>query len=235
MPAFIDELDEAGINLAVVMGRSAPMPFGNVSNADVAELVATFPERFIGFGSVGGNQAATRDSVDEIVSLGLVGVALDNGYWNLHDDDPGLFALYARLEKEGLILSLTNSIVIAPDLSYCMPVHIERVAIRFPALRIVVPHGAWPWTTQMCAVAFKCPNVYVAPDIYMHLPNIPGSDHYLQAANSFLSYRLMYASSYPIRPLGQSVRQFEQLGFESDEIRARCKGANAAELLRLVK
>ncbi len=233
MPAFIEELDEAGIDKAVIMGRKAPPPFGCVPNSDVATLVKSYPGRFVGFGALGGGMKSAASEIDEVIDLGLVGVAMDNGYWQVHDDDESNFPAYERLEREGLILSLTNSIVIGPDLSYCSPLHIERVALRFPALRIVVPHAAWPWTTQMCGVAFKCRNVHLVPDIYMHLPGIPGSDDYLRAANSFLSYRMIYASSYPIRPIGQSLRQFQDLAFDSDEIRSRCTGGNAASLLGL--
>jgi uncharacterized protein len=231
MTAFMEELDEAGVDVAVVMGRKAPPPHGSVPNAEVAELVSAYPRRFVGFGALGGNVHAALAEVDEIVGLGLAGVAMDNGYWGIHDDDERLFPLYERLQKERLILSLTNSVIIGPDMSYCMPIHVERVALRFPALRIVVPHAAWPWTTQMCAAAFQCPNIFLVPDIYMHLPNIPGGSDYLLAANSFLGYRTIYASSYPIRPIGQSVTQFRSLAFDSEEIRARCLGGNAAWLL----
>ena len=85
----------------------------------------------------------------------------------------------------------------------------------------------------MCAVAFQCTNVYLVPDFYMHVPNMPGAEQYLRSANSFLSHRLLYASSYPVRPLRQSVRQFRELEFASDEIRERCLGANALRLLGL--
>lgn len=232
MPAFLEELDEAGVDLAVVMGRQAPPPYGCVPNRDVAELVEKYPGRFVGFGALpAGDAGKALSDLDEVIGGGLAGVAMDNGYWSLHDDDESLFPIYEELQARGLIVSLTNSIIIGPDMTYCMPVHIERVALRFPALRIVVPHAAWPWSTQMCAVALQCPNVFLVPDVYMHLPNMPGSEAYLRAANSFLGHRLIYASSYPIRPIGQSVRQFRALGFESEEIRARCMGGNAEWLL----
>jgi predicted TIM-barrel fold metal-dependent hydrolase len=85
----------------------------------------------------------------------------------------------------------------------------------------------------MCAVAFQCPNIYLVPDFYMHIPNMAGADEFLKAANFFLSYRLLYASSYPVRPLGQSVRQFSDLAFSDDAIRRRCLGENAGRLLGL--
>ena len=114
MPAFIEELDEAGIDKAVVMGRKAPPPFGHVPNKDVAALVKSYPGRFVGFGALGGEMKSANNEIDELIGLGLVGVAMDNGYWHVHDDDEAHYPAYERLEQEGLILSLTNSIVIGP-------------------------------------------------------------------------------------------------------------------------
>jgi predicted TIM-barrel fold metal-dependent hydrolase len=44
---------------------------------------------------------------------------------------------------------------------------------------------------------------------------------------------LLYASSYPVRPLKQSVEQFKAMAFEEDETRRRCLGLNAARILGL--
>lgn len=234
MSAFIEEFDEAGIGLGVAMGRQAPPPYGSVPNEDVAELVRLYPGKFVGFGSVGsGEPTRAIREIEPIVDLGLRGVAMDNGYWGLYDDDESLYPIYEAVEKAGLILSLTSSLFLGEDMTYAMPVHIQRVARRFPGLKITVPHGGWPWTTEACAVAFQCTNVYLVPDFYMHIPNMPGAEQYLRSANSFLSHRLLYASSYPVRPLGQSVRQFRELAFASEAIRTRCLGTNALRLLGL--
>lgn len=234
MAAFMSEMAEAGVDLAVVMGRKAPSANESIANEDVAELISLYPGKFVGFGGLSGiDLREGMKEIDRIVALGLIGVAMDNGNWGIYDDDERLFPLYQRISDLGLILALTSSIYIGDDITYSMPVHIQRVAKRYPKLKITVPHGGWPWATQMCAVALQCPNVYLVPDFYMHLPDMPGADSYLAAANSFLSHRLLYASSYPIRPLGQSLRQFSDLEFRSDEVRQRCLGPNAARLLNL--
>ncbi|HSW16302.1 MAG TPA: amidohydrolase family protein [Ramlibacter sp.] len=234
MTAFMEEFEQAGIDLGVVMGRTAPPAFGSVPNEDVAELVRSYPKQFVGFGSVGGPDIkASLAEIDRIVDFGLKGVAMDNGYWSMHEDDERLFPVYEKIQKAGLLLSLTSSMFIGDDMSYSMPVHIQRVAKRFPELPILVPHGAWPWTTEMCAVAFQCSNVHLLMDFYMHVPNMPGAQEYLRSANYFLSHRILYGSSYPVWSLGQSIEQFRALDFASEEIRARCLGGNAVRLLRL--
>ncbi|MCC6305070.1 MAG: amidohydrolase family protein [Rhodobacteraceae bacterium] len=234
MPAFMEEMDEAGIAIGVVMGRAAPPPYNGVPNEDVSALLRDYPGRFIGFGAVSGmDVAGALAELDRIVDLGLVGVAVDNGYCDppLYDDDPTLLPIYEKCQDLGLILSITSSIFLGPDLSYSSPVAIQRVARRFPGLRIVVPHASWPWTVQFCAVALQCTNVYPVPDLYLNVPHLPGADEYVKAANTYLSHRLLYASSYPVRPLGQSLRQFRELPFANDAIVTRCTGLNAKQLL----
>ena len=236
LDAFVEEMDDAGIDIAVVMGRQSPDPYGWIPNEDVGELVAAGSGRFTGFGGINGSASGgALQEIDKCVDLGFKGVCLDNGWSDppLYDDDETLFPIYEKCQQLGLIVSLTSSIYVGPDLSYCMPIHIQRVARAFADLTIVVPHAAWPWTTEMCAVAFQNPNIYLIPDFYGHIPNMPGSEQYVRSANYFLSYRLLFASSYPVRPLGQSVDLFKSLPFANDEIRARALGGNAARLLDL--
>jgi len=236
MEAFLDEMDAAGIGLGVVMGRQSPPAYGSVPNEDVAELVARYPTRFVGFGGIDGSDAtrAMKD-IERCIAHGFKGVAFDNGWCDppLYDDDASLMPLYERCMEAGLIVSFTSSVFVGPDLTYSDPVHIQRVAKRFPKLRIVVPHAAWPHATAICAVAMQCLNVHLIPDFYGYIPNMPGADEYVKAANYYLGHRLLFASSYPVRPLGQSVEQFRALPFASDEIRSRCLGGNAARLLGL--
>lgn len=236
MEAFIEEMDAAGVGLGVVMGRSAPPPFNGVPNEEVAELVASYPNRLIGFGAVSGMDVAggVRE-LDRIKALGLRGVAIDNGYCDppIYDDDARMDPIYARCEELGLILSITSSLYLGPDLSYSHPQAIQRVARRFPGLKIVVPHACYPWTTLAVAVAMQCTNVYLIPDLYLNTPGLPGQRDYLDAANTYLSHRLLFASSYPVRSMGDSVAAFSALDFRSDAIRQQCLGQNALRLLDL--
>jgi predicted TIM-barrel fold metal-dependent hydrolase len=236
MEAFIAEMDQAGIGIAVVMGRQSPSPHGWVPNEELVELLTAYPGRFVAFGGVNSSDPAKAlEEINRIAAWGFKGVAFDNGWCDppLYEDDASLTPLYERCVQRGLIASLTSSIYVGPDLTYSDPVHIQRVAKRHPQLKIVVPHAAWPHTVQMCAVAMQCSNVYLVPDFYGHIPNMPGAHEYVRAANYYLGHRLLFASSYPVRPLGQSVEQFRALPFDSEEIRSRCLGLNAARLLGL--
>ncbi len=234
MTHLISEMDEAGIDVGVVHGRQSPPPFGSVSADTVAAIVEEYPGRFVGFGGVDGTRGKKAlEEIERCHSLGLRGISFDNGFSDppLHNDDPQLMSLYQLCDDLNLIVSLTSSIFLGPDLSYCHPIHIQRVALAFPGLTIVVPHAAWPWTTLACSVVFQCNNVHLIPDFYLNMPNTPGSHEYVRSANYFMSYNLLFGSSYPVRPFGQSVEQFRALPFDSDEIVNRALGENAARIL----
>jgi len=234
MEAFVEEMDEAGVDIGVVCGRVAPPPYMGVENDDIADLLQQYPNRFVGFGAVDvGDVPAGVATIKRLAADGFKGIAFDNP-WHippLYDDDERLFPLYEECAARGLIAMFTSSIYVGPDLSYCDPIHIQRVAQSHPGLTIVNCHGSWPWTTNACGVAHMCTNVYLMPDFYLYVPNTPGADDYVNAANYFMSYRLLHASSYPVRPLKESVDNFSKLGFASDAIMRRGLGGNAARIL----
>jgi predicted TIM-barrel fold metal-dependent hydrolase len=234
MDAFIEEMDEAGIDVGVVAGRVAPPPYNGVSNDDVASVVSEYSGRFVGFGAVDVTDPATSvEEVERLAERGFKGIAFDNP-WTIpprYDDDETIFPIYAKCSELGMIGMFTSSIYVGPDMSYCEPIHIQRVGLEFPDLRIVISHAAWPWTTQACGVAHQNPNVYLLPDFYLNIPNTPGADEYVRAANYYLGYRLLYGSGYPVRPLGDSIDNFRRLPFETQDILDRSLGENAARLL----
>ena len=77
--------------------------------------------------------------------------------------------------------------------------------MKYPSLKIVVPHGCWPHVHKALALAIRCPNVYLMPDCYLYIHNFPLSEEYVIAANTYLKYRILYASSYPVRSLEQAL------------------------------
>jgi uncharacterized protein len=222
---FQQEMDEAGVVFAVVTGRAG------VENADVAELVATQPGRFAGFGGVDASNVETAlREIANFRDLGFVGVALDNAMATppRHNDDPELDVIYELCIREGLLVSMNGSFLLSPDLSYVDPVRIQHVALKYPELSIIVAHGCWPWVTQICAVALMCPNVHVMPDLY---PNMPEQDGFFAAVRAGLEGQLLYGSSYPAMSLPASAAVIRSVDFEPADEALRVMFESAAALL----
>ncbi len=208
---MIEEMDDAGVTHAVIIGRDTGPEYGVSDNIEIAEFCSTSHNRFVGFAGInGGNPVAAMNEVRRVRSLGLRGVAFDNGFFNLHEDDSSLWPLYDAVAKEDLPIVLTSSMLLGPDLSYSYPEHIRTIAKKYPQTPIIVAHASWPWTTLICAVAFECPNLYLLPDCYLNM-RAPGTDEYIKAANQFMPERLLYGSAYPVRPIGESVKGFKAL------------------------
>ena len=197
MAALLAEMDAAGVTQGVVMGRHSGL-YGSVSNTDVADIVRSYPGRFIGVGSVdpaGGGEIAGQ--IDAALALGLKGINVEPGAYAtpMNADDRRLYPIYAYCDERSVPVVVMAGGSAGPDLSYTAPEHIDRVAADFPGLRLAISHGGWPWVREILHIAFRRPNVYVSPDQY--LCNMPGAADYLQAANGYLAERFLYASSYP--------------------------------------
>lgn len=234
MDAFVTELDDAGIEKALVMGRHSAPQYGFIPNESLVEMRKEYPDRFWVFGGVG--EPTVRQSVDEVQRClddhGFEGIAVDPGWSDppLRPDAPELYPIYALCEQRQVPVSVTMSIFLGPDISYADPTAIQRVAASFPDLKIIVVHGAWPWVTQMLGVAFRHRNVWLLPDFYMHIPRMPAAQQFVDAANYYLGDRLLYGSAYPARPVGQSLEEFRALPLEP-EVLEKCTGGNLRRLL----
>jgi len=232
---FVKEMDQAGIDVAVVMGQRTGERGGSVENDDVAELVRRYPGRFVGFAGVDPMDPEAGDELQRgIQDLGCRGVAVTPG-WSappLYDDDAQVYPVYQACLDLNVPVVITSSHYIGADMTYSMPTHIQKVALDFPELTIIVGHGCWPWTTQACAVAMRCRNVYLMPEIYLHPPDMPGAEDYVRAANSFLSQRMLYSSCYPTLTLQQAMEQFGMLPIRPGS-RENMLGRNGARILGL--
>jgi predicted TIM-barrel fold metal-dependent hydrolase len=246
---FLQDMDEAGIGFAVVTGRQDPVTqppdwpaeeSAGVANDHVVELGREYPDRFAGFGGV--DTTLPERALDEIKrfkELGLVGVAFDNAQCKpaRANDDPALDPLYEYCAEAGLLVSLNGSFVLAPDLSFIDPVQVQHVAMRFPTLQILVAHACWPWVTQICAVALLCPNVFLLPDLY---PHMPGRTGYFDGIRAGLQNQVLFSTSYPAMSLkaGAQVVRGLDLGPGCERLdqmtrsAARLLGLDAAKLTR---
>lgn len=224
---FLEEVRGAGLTRAVVVGRHTPSQ--HLPNDAIHGIVRGHDE-LIGVGSVDpalqGSQAAL-DEAARALDLGLAGIDLEPGFGEpaRHPDDPLYWPIYELAAARGVPIFLMSGPT-TPDLRFNDPAPVANVARAFPHLPIVVYHGYWPNVQQAVGLAFRYDNVHLVPDMYLFQP---GKESYVQAANSFLSEQLLFGSSYPFRPIRQSIDDFLQSGFKESAIDDLLYG-NAARL-----
>jgi predicted TIM-barrel fold metal-dependent hydrolase len=227
---LLKEMDEAGITRGVAMGRYSG-PYGTVSNEDVAAIVREYPGRFVGVASIDpSDRRRAIAQIEQARAMGLVGVNLEPGAYPqpLYADDRRLYSIYAYCEDNNIPVVMMAGGSAGPDLSYTMPVHVDRVAGDFPKMKLAISHGGWPWVHEILHVAFRRDNVYLSPDQY--LCGMPGTGEYVGAANGYLADRFLYASSYPFISAKDYLAWFRKLPIKP-EVMERVLWRNAAGFL----
>lgn len=231
LPLFFEEMDRAGISRCAVMGRTAR---GCVSNDDIARLVSDHPGRFIPFAGIDPLAPDAAAEAERRLDEGFRGICLEPGWCAepLLADAPLLDPVFAVCAAKGGIAVISSGVEHGPDLAYADPNPIVHVAKKYPSMPVVVAHASWPFADMAVAACQIAKNLYLAPDYYFAIKDMPMAGHYLNAGNSFLKYRLLFSSSYPVRGLEQSVRAWASSGLRADVLE-RVMYANAAELLGL--
>lgn len=229
---FLTEMDAAGISRCVVAGRKSH-GHGCVDNDDIARLVQAHPKRFVPFAGI---DPLAPDAVSEVERLlgdrAFRGICVDPGLCAspMYADDPRMQGVFAACAAHSGIAILTSGPHSGPDLSYADPNAVARLARSFPHMPIVVAHAGWPFVDMAVAVCQIAKNVYLAPDCYFAIRDMPMANQYLAAGNSFLKYRMLFSSSYPVRGLEQSVNAWKNSGLRSDVLE-RVLYKNAQEVL----
>jgi uncharacterized protein len=228
---FLDEVRDAGLTRAVVVGRHTPAQ--HLPNDRIHQIV-TDQELLLGVGSVDpvlqGVDGAIAEIDRAVNELGLAAINLEPGFAEpaRHPDDEIYFPIYEHCARLGVPVSLMSGPT-TPDPRFNDPAGLAVVARSFPTLPLIVYHGYWPNVAQAIGVAFRYENVFLVPDMYLFQP---GSQLYVEAANGFLSGQLLFGSSYTFRPIRQSISDVLELGFREavlDNVLYR----NAAGLLGL--
>lgn len=234
------EMAAAGITHAVVPGRSSPeivmglrFPAARIPNEHIAELQRKYPGKVIGFAGIDVT-GSEHDPLTELerclTDLGLKGIFVEPGRsFGTNVADRRLYPLYERCEQDRVPVMVMTGPYAGATIDATHPSAIDTVANDFPSLPIVCGHGCWPWVQEIVGVAFRHRNVFVSPDIYMF---VPGSDVYVEAANGFMAEQFLFGTAYPLRPLEQTVRDFEHLGFQKTSL-DMALFSNAARLLGL--
>ena len=232
MEYLIQEMDEANVVKGVIPIRKEN------DNDDIARIQELYPGRFEGLAHIDpfeGQKAL--DDIDKYVVNGPAkGIILEPGQIFLQDsmlpDDKRLWPIYEKCQAEDILVTLTFGGFYGRALEYYNPEALDRVAINFPNMNIVLTHAGFPYITQTCWIAMHIPNVYLSPDFWILSTN-PGYQDYVTAANNALQDQFIFGSVYPAGPgLKGAVEDLQKVGIK-DEVLPKFLYENAARLLKL--
>ena len=237
---MFQEMDAAGIDMGVIGVPAATDKPGFVSTANqtIAAMVKRYPDRFVGFGSLDtADPVRALEEIDHVLELGLIGLTVEPSTARVKRrfDDRRLYPVYEAAQRRRLPVLTVMSCLLGPYMDDCHPELVDHVATDFPDLKIIIQHGAWPYSREACGLAYKQKNVYLVPGQYVHYA-FPGSEDYVIGANRQLSDQMLFGSVYPnCGPLTEVMEIVDGLGFADDEIKQKYLGGNARRLLGLDK
>ncbi len=235
------EMDEVGVRWGVIAGRQAKEPLGVLANDEIAKVLATYPDRFVGLAAVrvDGPVEVALAEIDRCLALpGFRGIVIEPAAANepMLLDDRRIYPIYERCAERAVPLSITLSgelvRLVGNPWQFASPMPLYTAARDFPKLQFVVQHGAWPSVQEMLGLAFVLPNVWVSPDLYMVGTNVPFAQEYVKAANLYLEDRTLFGTGYHSRGHVESVRAFDEWSFEPG-VKQKVMHDNAARLLRI--
>jgi hypothetical protein len=202
---FVAALDAAGVRASALHNFDEETAAGipPVPNDKVAEIMKTYPGRFIGFAGVDPRKgkAAVKEIERCAEKLGLRGVALRPFMQDLHADDPAYHPVYECCQSLGIVVWIHTSInwTLTRKMDYGRPLHLDEVCIKFPKLKIIAGHGGWPWVNEIVALAWRHENLFL--DISAYRPrNLakPGSgwEMLLHFGNTTIQDKVLFGSDW---------------------------------------
>jgi uncharacterized protein len=242
MPLLLSEMDQAGVQVGVIMGRYSAEPLGCIPNDELAACVQEHPDRFVAWAGL--DLSWPMDDclreIDRCLRIpGFKGVSIEPSVSREPSmrvaDDRRLYPIYEECQRRDIPVSITLSAILqvsarAPYQD-ANPMQVYQVALDFPKLDIHVAHAGWPCVTEMIGVAFACPRVWVSPDQYL-IEQIPGADQYVLAANHYFADRTLFGSAYPAKPLDEIVAAYRRWPW-APGVESRVLGENALRLMRM--
>jgi predicted TIM-barrel fold metal-dependent hydrolase len=191
----------------IVFGGKAKNAGLWVDDRYVADYVAAHADKLVGFLSLDptadGWQREMRDGHEQ---LGLRGIKLLPMYAGFRPDDERLDPLwtYATGHALPVLLHTGTTFVSQAPLDCTLPRHVDRVAIRFPEVKIIMAHLAHPFAGECVVVARKHANVYADCSALHYRP--------FQFYNSLMLVqeygvwdKLLFGSDYPFTTVNASI------------------------------
>jgi predicted TIM-barrel fold metal-dependent hydrolase len=191
----------------IVFGGKARLSGLWVDDSYVADYVATAPEQLIGYLSLDPTQDGWQDELRMgHQQRGLRGIKLMPMYAGFQPDEARLDPLweYATEHSLPVLLHAGTTFISQAPLDCTLPRHLDRVAIRFPDVKIIAAHLGHPYEPECVAVIRKHPNVYADVSALHYRP--------FQLYNSLILVqeygvwdKLLFGSDYPFTTVDASV------------------------------
>lgn len=216
---YFQEMSEAGISISVVPGRN--IPTCQMPNEILADFQNEHKDHIIALAGIDPS-GVIHDPLEEteyaIKELGLKGINLDpglsGGNQGMYPDDVRLYPIYQLCSDLNVPVVMMTGPFSGISQDYGHPKYLEIICRDFPDLKLVAGHGCYPYVIESISAMFRCPNLYISPDVYMFLP---GREHYVDALNGgIFEDRILFGSAFPLRSFDETVEDTMNLNINEN-------------------
>ena len=235
---LLEQMDQAGIDHAVVHAEYETGDQADALNQAVADLVAQYPKRFYGIGTISQQDISIKRAlkqIDECIDRQLIGLSIQPAFFGLSIDDKRLYPIYAKAMENNLIVALHTGVNYSTNRPMAgeHPLLIDEICCHFPDLTVIASHAAWPWINDMVAVARRHPNVYLefgglAPK-YIGAEG-SGWEVMYRFMNSVLKDQILYGTDWPVMDHQRTLREWRELRLKPQVLEGLLEG-NAKSLI----
>lgn len=197
----------------VVFGGKAKLAGLWVPDVEVANYVATQPDKLIGFLSLDPTQPGWQDElVEGHQNLKLKGIKLMPMYAGFMPDDRAFDPLweYATRHHLPVLLHTGTTFIDKAPLACTLPRLLDDVAIRFPEVRLILAHLGHPYEGECVVTIRKHANVYADCSALHYRPF--QLYHSLMLVQEYGVWdKVLLGSDYPFTTIDASLKGMREL------------------------
>ena len=211
---LLDEMDEQGVRKAVLMDNLAK------PSVTARKFVEAKPERFaLAMGGV--NLLRPMPSLRELSAvvndLPVVYAAVGPSFWGdgqYPPSDAVYYPLYTKCAELGLPLCINTGIPGPPIPGEVQnPMHLDRVCVRFPELKLCMIHGADPWWDIAIRLLIKYANLRLMTSAWSPKRLPESLLHYMRTRGP---NKVIFASDWPVLKMRRVVPEAQSLDLPAD-------------------
>ncbi len=184
-----------------------------VPNEYVAEYVARYPGRAIGFASVDPADADAPDELERSVkSLGLRGLKLSPVYQGFDPWSPEAWRLYEVADGLGIpiLWHQASAFPAQSFLEYGNPLLLDKVARAFPELRMILAHFGLPWSDITVQLLRKHKQLYTDVSARMYR-KWEMYNALLHALDYDVMGQILFGSDFPVQTTEEALATFRSI------------------------
>lgn len=223
---LLDEMDEQGVRKAILMD-SLTTP-----STTARKFVEAHPDRFalaIGGLNLLRPVATLRELSSVVADLPVAYTSVGPSFWGdgrYPPSDAVYYPLYAKCAELELPLCVNTGIPGPPIPGEVQnPIHLDRVCVRFPELRLCMIHGADPWWDVAIRLLIKYPNLRLMTSAWSPKRLPESLLHFMRTRGKG---KVIFGSDWPVLPMRRVVPEAAALDLP-DEVRRRYLYENARE------